>query len=156
VRPLLIGEAPAATTPAGWPPFYGRERSAGRLWDLGFRVTRRCTVAGTVDAGPGNCDAINLIPEFPGSRWPLAQARELALGLRFGGQLKHRTCVILVGRKVARAFGVLESRDWFEWFSLDLPAQRFAVMPHPSGLNHWWNKPAHVEQARKFVRELIG
>jgi hypothetical protein len=95
-RPLLIGEAPAATTPEGWPPFYGRERSAKRLWQLGFRVSRGL-------ARIGNVDAINLLADYPGKKWPAKTAAEIArLHLKDG--LYGRREVLLVGRNVATAF----------------------------------------------------
>lgn len=31
---------------------------------------------------------------------------------------------------------------------------RVAVVPHPSGVNRWWNEPANVEAAGRFLREL--
>lgn len=156
-RPLLIGEAPARTTPPGWPPFYGRQRSAKRLWEMGLRVTRSSA------SGVGNVDAVNLIDEYPGPRWPAARARDVGRDLLFGTptltqpQVWSRTHVLLVGRNVADAFGALTSWDWFEWFKFrDDRQTEFAIVPHPSGLNRWWNEPKNAARARAFFEKLIG
>jgi uracil-DNA glycosylase len=151
VRPLLIGEAPGRSTPPGWPAFFGRDRSARVLWQLGFRVSRAAD-------RPGNVDAMNLIDFYPGAKWPTEHARTCAHGLMHSLQARSR--VVLVGRQVARAFGALESWDWFEWFWLhadheERTGPRFAIMPHPSGLNRWWNDPRHMRQARTFVDKLL-
>lgn len=149
-RPLLIGEAPARTTPKDFPPFFGRERSAARLWEIGLRVSR--------EAGrPGNVDAINLIPEWPGAKWPVDVARGCARQLVFGKKLAGRKRVVLVGRRVARAFGIDDDREWFKWFYLKTgDVMLFATMPHPSGLNRWWNEPGNLDSAKLFAQELIG
>lgn len=36
----------------------------------------------------------------------------------------------------------------------DVAAPLFAVSPHPSGVNHFWNEPANVARARRFWRRL--
>ena len=148
MRPLLIGEAPARTTPVDWPSFYGRERSGRMLWDLGFRVARH-------PEGVGNVDSINLLNEWPGRRWPAARAHDVAMSMK--PALRKLDDVVLVGRNVANAFGAL-SWDWFEWFYLgehgDGP--RFAAMPHPSGLNRWWNSEVNRQRARIWAVDLVS
>jgi uracil-DNA glycosylase len=152
MRPLLIGEAPAATTPQGWPAFYGRERSAKRLWELGFRVSR------SYDSPTGNVDATNLLEEYPGRHWPLNEAKVHARFVLFeDDSIWRRPRVILVGRNVADAFGALQSWGWFEWFRFRGDREtEFALMPHPSGLNRWWNETENVKRARAFVEKLLG
>lgn len=145
MRPLLVGEAPARTTSPGWPAFYGRQRSARVLWQLGFRVSR-------APGRPGNTDAMNLLDRYPGESWPENAARRQATRLLMRG-LDGRKAVVLVGRRVAAAFDA-EDRPWLEWF--DLFGRRAAVMPHPSGLNRWWNEVRNYEAARVFAGKLLG
>jgi hypothetical protein len=60
---------------------------------------------------------------------------------------------ILLGRQVARAFGV-GGAPFLEWMAAeDLTV---AVMPHPSGVVRWWNETDNVAQAEAFMREAIG
>lgn len=168
MRPLLIGEAPARTTPNDWPPFYGQKRSGRILWELGFRVTRRGSIQDLAGRAPGNVDAVNLLDEYPGRRWPAVRARAVATEALFGvastaeptpasRMLAGRSHVILVGRNVARAFGALECWDFFEWFRL-LPCDEplCAIMPHPSPLNRWWNDPKHMAKARAWSTGFLS
>lgn len=61
--------------------------------------------------------------------------------------------MLLAGKGVARAFGVGDAR-FFEW--LDLGGAMVAVIPHPSGISHWWNAPANRKKAARFMRGAIG
>lgn len=146
MRPLLIGEAPARTTPAGWPPFYGAQRSGRILWELGFRVAR-------APDRPGNVDAINLLDEWPGRRWPKEIARDAADRMMKTATLVEREHVVLVGRNVAEAFGVT-TLDWFEW--IESESFRLTVMPHPSPLNRWWNDERNRIRARNWTTQLLS
>lgn len=55
--------------------------------------------------------------------------------------------VVLLGRRVARAFGLQDQR-LFDF------VDHVAVMPHPSGRSHWWNDPGNERRARAFMRSL--
>jgi len=100
---------------------------------------------------------LNLIQCFPGKSgrgdsFPAAEAREA--WRRLGPNLKFRN-VILLGAKVAdiaapawRAYG------WCHWFNAAGIAT--FVLPHPSGLNHWWNDPANKERASHELRKSLG
>jgi hypothetical protein len=43
---------------------------------------------------------------------------------------------VLLGRRVAAAFG-LASAPYLEW--TEARGRTWVVMPHPSGVNRWWN-----------------
>lgn len=67
--------------------------------------------------------------------------------------------VVLLGSKVA---DVVIGRDRWCWcdprpIEYVIPRLTFdcMVLPHPSGLNHYWNEPALVELARKILREFV-
>lgn len=91
---------------------------------------------------------VNLLPAWPGKSgkgdaFPLREARDRARRLRTRGT------VLLAGRVVAAAFGLADA-EYFE------PRGRFHVIPHPSGVSHWWNDPANVRRARRFLRAVFA
>jgi uracil-DNA glycosylase len=146
VRPLLIGEAPGRTT-VDRPPFHGR---GGRLL---------AELAG-VERIEEAFEPMNLLRRWPGpaggkgSAFPLPKAREAAEGI---APLLRGRRTIFVGRRVASAFRLarLPYLTWRGAFALGVPAM-VAVVPHPSGVNHFWNDPASVELARAFLREAAA
>jgi hypothetical protein len=141
-RVLLIGEAPPPRGAAGGPAFRGRPARflAG--------------VAG--EEVVGVCEAVNLIPSWPGrssgggSRFPAREARRRASSILFAS-FRGRI-VLLAGRRVAAAFGQ-GRRPFLEWFALR--GGRAAVLPHPSGLNRWWNSPENRRRAGALLRRGI-
>lgn len=144
-RPLIVGEAPARTTPPGSLPLSGRP------------AVVLCQAAG-IDPGPtGDCrdalarryDLANLLGSWPGpsgvgAALPAAEARDAADRL----DLTDRV-VVLLGRRVAAAVGV-QQLAFFDWRTRDLPvpARALVVVPHPSGLNRHLNDPR--------VRDALG
>lgn len=143
MRPLLVGEAPARTT-VGARPFTGR---------TGARLARLAGVDDLSDA----FDAVNLLDRWPGpdsgngSSFPPAAGR--AAAARFLERRRRRP-VVLAGRRVAAAFG-LARQPYLEWTRLPNGAP-CAVLPHPSGVCRWWNDPANVEAASRFLRETVA
>lgn len=104
---------------------------------------------------------VNLLPDYPGravgergDAFPIAAARTRAR--MFGETWQPGDRVLLCGRNVARSFH-LERLPYLHWKPLTLrePRIRIAVMPHPSGVNRWWNDPQNRRAATEFVRELI-
>lgn len=59
--------------------------------------------------------------------------------------------VVALGRRVSRAVGAPE--EWFRWEVSG--GITVASMPHPSGLNRWWNDLRNVSVGKKFVRSLL-
>lgn len=104
---------------------------------------------------------VNLLPRYMGSRgrgdaFPMREARRNAT--RMAPLLDGRT-VVFVGRKVADAFGC--RKGWFDWdegyfVTGDGTVHiHYAVVPHPSGLNRFWNDPYNAREASRFLSELM-
>lgn len=87
-----------------------------------------------------------------GDRFPMAEAKDRADGMRVW--LDGRT-VVLVGKSVACAFRMSDP-EYLRW-TVDPPAPgaRAVVVPHPSGVNRWWNDPENRERAARFLGELF-
>ena len=62
--------------------------------------------------------------------------------------------MFLADHAVARAFGH-RSVEFFEPLR-DARAQAAWCVPHPSGINTWWNDAAHRATARAFLRSILA
>jgi uracil-DNA glycosylase len=152
-RIVLIGQAPGAGEDRG--PLVGGV-SGGRLQALaGMTILQYCRAF----------ERRNLIPYYPGRArggrgdfFPRIEARIEAR--KIARTLIGRR-VIFVGIAVAEAFDIVAPRP-FQWYlcrSADmLASENFygAAIPHPSGLNHFWNSPANVAEAREFFAKALG
>jgi len=58
--------------------------------------------------------------------------------------------VVCLGRRVSDSLGT----EMFKW-GVSRGGFVGSSMPHPSGLNRWWNNPRNVTRARKFARSLL-
>lgn len=139
---VMVGQAPSASSDPSRPLARSTTRLAGFAGideSLILDATERVNL---IDAYPG--------PSNGGDAFPIKLARERAAALlpRLVGRR-----VILCGRAVAKAFEV-DHADAFEWVSG--PGFECAVIPHPSGVNRWWNDVANVERARAFLRETFS
>ncbi len=139
MRPLLIAEAPGMRN--------GRTRPLD-----GPSGTRLAACMGlTIEEMRARFNVRNLLAEWPGacgagSRFPMHAARYAAARVRVAG----KPYVILLGKRVASAFGVCA--PFLEW--CEVRGIRAAVVPHPSGVNHWWNEQANRDAASSFLRAL--
>ena len=74
---------------------------------------------------------------------------------QFGGRMfRPPEMVLLAGRRVGRAF-CAHSVDYFR-VRLDdkVGSVPWVLVPHPSGINHWWNDDANRLGAEMFLRSL--
>lgn len=124
---------------------------------------------------------VNLLQEYPGkarggSAFPMDRARERAglfvrnlekpaivtvEGREFHAFATRRftkpDLVLLAGWRVARAFGIQHGTK--EYFVVDHECDRMGglptvVVPHPSGINRWWNDAGNQTIARMFLEGL--
>jgi len=100
-------------------------------------------------------ERVNLLECFPGRReaskgdsFPRKEASQRAriLKERYRGR-----SVLFVGIGVARVFGMKGGP--LEWREVE-PFRRAAILPHPSGLNRWWNEEENRDAARSFMADL--
>lgn len=79
--------------------------------------------------------------------WDVRQARVRAKAI----EDELRPVVVLLGRKVAKAFG-MATREAFTLAACcsDSPT-KFVLLPHPSGLCREWNDPSAVTRARALL-----
>lgn len=111
--------------------------------------------------------------------WSTVKARQLAQATARG--LENGRPVVLLGQRVSEAFGEA-GRPLLQWFTpetaaLDphggrnslgnplrmspavslpvLSGRTVAIVPHPSGLNRWWNDQGNRLAARAFLRGLM-
>lgn len=140
---VLVGEAPNRT---GDPsrPLMGR---------IGKRIADLCNL-GIKDYSRA-FELRNLLARWPGrsgkgSEFPFAQAKAAAATLRLG---KRKAKFVLLGSRLAKAAG-MDSIPKFD--PARIGKSIVIVVPHPSGINRWWNDRRNVWQARKFFAALAS
>lgn len=147
-RVLLVGESPARGTLAA-------------LDDVSRAGRRLRVLLGTPDF-----DTVNLVGRA-GPAWPLSLVRVRARQL--ADEAFHGREVILLGRKVARAFSrvspelaALAEGPPFSMVMATVPAPSgwahaaVWLAPHPSGRNRWWNDPVNRRAGGLFFRLVAG
>ena len=150
-RPLIVELAPVAEE--------GREGLSSRSRNSLCRLL-------TIPAGLFDelFDGTSLLREWrwplpnPGEAPPVWAMRAQAWALVCSARWRTSSKVVLLGREVARAFG-LRSGDaylrWIEWGYWK--GRRVAIFPHPAGAGRaWWERPANEIAARRFLCELGG
>eukprot|EP01060_Flectonema_neradi_P013346 TRINITY_DN20104_c0_g1_i1.p1 TRINITY_DN20104_c0_g1~~TRINITY_DN20104_c0_g1_i1.p1 ORF type:complete len:196 (+),score=26.02 TRINITY_DN20104_c0_g1_i1:89-676(+) len=136
---LIVGQAPGANNGKKYPLKGDGEKRLARL--CGYRNSAELW---------RNFDRVNLLSEFPGRQphgggdhFPAKPAREAAARIALAG----RPVVFLLGRGVAKAFGL----------SLGLLQRKrnIIVLPHPSGVNHFWNEASATALVAIAVRKTL-
>ena len=145
---LIVGERTNMRT---WRPRLWPDVECEGYWRLmlrlgAFRDARSSAKLAAI--GLAAAPAVNLLPPDPqGAAWDAETAREVALAWlqRFAGYDR----VYLAGGRVAAALGArggpLAGR-YGEEFAVG--EARCVLVPHPSGLNHFWNDQAAVDRLR--------
>jgi hypothetical protein len=98
-------------------------------------------------------DTVNVLTRYygkngKGDSFPISLARKRADKIQKLFERYDR--VVLLGENVARAFrvkgtiGVLDARN------------KFCLIPHPSGVNRWYNNKENKELASRTLREALG
>jgi len=103
-------------------------------------------------------DRANLFNKFPGKvergpgdAFPIQQATINAYKLMQNNPPDNYRAVILLGKNVAKAFNI-QDPEFFQWGTTHRPFT--VVIPHPSGINHWWNDKRNQRVAREFLSEM--
>jgi uracil-DNA glycosylase len=146
-RVIVIGQAPSRD---GNPerPLLGPPGKEGLLYRLSGAVNREQFEAvfeprNLLAAWPGHA-------KHKGDSFPAKKAKVAADGLR--PSLSGRR-VVLLGIGVAKAFGFKPSDARFTWAERD--GVRFALSPHPSLINLWWNNPRNRAEAARFFGSIL-
>jgi len=138
-RFTIVGQAPGRSRNRS--PFDGA--SGRRLW--------RLAGLGSYDELASHFRLVNVLRKFPGKLGKGDAFPRRSAG-RACRRLRLRGTILLAGRNVASAFGVRSG--YFEWTTLR--GKPCAVLPHPSGISHWWNDPRNRRRARTFMRKLFA
>lgn len=100
---------------------------------------------------------VNLVDYWPGKKGK-GDAVPMVVDLVVITAIAESDKTVFVGRAVCdRLLGSAVSRrmDFFRWYSAFGGLSLFAVMPHPSGVNYWWNDPENEGRARRFLRRTL-
>lgn len=167
MRGLLVGQAPPKpreALPEGYLPLQGLpERrlarlaglaSVAELWSLFDRVDLLGWYPGPKDRKEYHLPSLGYRKHnWDGHRFPLREAR-LAAGrlMAFGRLARTYRVVVLCGRKVAAAFGLkLLQVPWTE----QADGVKYVVLPHPSGVSHYWNDEINWHRAAGIFRAAM-
>lgn len=144
---LFVGQAPSKET-EGKPAFVGK---CGAILASLMGMTQEDMLT--------KHDFVNVLDYFPGKgingdKFPLPQALVSAKAMMpsFKGRF-----VVLLGANVARAFSVSKFRylEWYDWTVEGLKVcSRVCIVPHPSGVNRYYNDPRAREEVSRFLKKL--
>lgn len=145
-RAVLLGmNNPLSSDPddalVPWP-----DRCSGhRLWRL---------LSNAVEGGVAQEDYLRAFERrnlLPGREWDDAEARATAPAL-----LKELTGrrVVVLGSKTATALGMRKPLTPLEWHRHAGYEVDYALVPHPSGLNQWYNAEGRRALAGRFLAGL--
>lgn len=63
--------------------------------------------------------------------------------------------IILLGHEVLEAFGLDQCLSIAVWSVVMRDETRVSFIPHPSGLNRWYNDKKNIRRVEKFLRGLV-
>lgn len=146
MKTILLGEAPAKEMDGFDRPAF-TSMSGRRLSKLiGCEVTEVFETMNLLDFWPGDAGK--------GSLFPREEACRAAL--KVWKELEHRDPkprVILAGRRVATAMAVPKAVPYLTWIKIN--QVNLAVLPHPSGINQWWNDLTSMRKAQDFLMKEL-
>jgi hypothetical protein len=97
---------------------------------------------------------MNLLPAWPGIDGPKGARFDLSAARQFADLTRRRIAngriVILLGKRVAAAFGVRD--DYFVAQAIN--GATIYVVPHPSGVNRWFNAAHHRALMTTFMERI--
>jgi uracil-DNA glycosylase len=148
-RPIIVGEAPSRLSDPEI-AFSGRsgtflERAAG-LKPGRLRGWFECV--NLLRVWPGPCDG-RRGSRFRGGRVARSRAAEIRDRAAASGRP-----VLVAGRRAAAVFDIPQPVEYLTWYRVgDVPV---AVIPHPSGVNKWWNEPANRARFAAFMAAVLA
>jgi uracil-DNA glycosylase len=142
MKPLIIGEAPSKNEVTEHP--------------IEGRIGRRLAACAglTLPEFLAHFDRVNLLhvrqdTKEKGFEFDAAAARKAATLLK--PSFKRGQTVLLLGGRVAEAFGIHDA--YFTWHVVN--GARLYIVPHPSGVNRWWNDPINKLCAEQFMQAIV-
>jgi hypothetical protein len=142
MKPLLIGEAPSKNENIPR-PLEGR---------IGHRLAKFAGI--TFEEYLELFDRVNLLT----LRQDTAEKGfefDMELATISAGLLRQtqpeRRYMVLLGKRVAEAFRL----PLFYFEEMKEPDHTFIVMPHPSGVNRWFNDSRNLTEAQSFMRRMV-
>jgi len=102
-------------------------------------------------------DRRNILTEFKGKAakgdlFPLKEAKEEASKMIFF----PGSTLVLLGKAVAGAMGIKGKKTYFVKYDIDEEKNISAfIVPHPSGINLWWNDADNRKKADAFFKDLL-
>lgn len=135
----IVGEAPPKF---GLKPFAPETKSYGALRKYLGRDPHEVAYCRNLYAVP-----LPRKSDESGCEWDRTDARRVAEGVRF-----TTPWVLFCGHRVANAFGF--RTEFLEVTEKD--GIKYAVIPHTSGLLHWWEFAENREAALSFFRRVFG
>jgi len=96
-------------------------------------------------------------------RWDRAEAGEIATAW-CQEHAQEKLTLLLLGQKVCDAFGI-QNPEWLRWYvrprvgrlerAFDfVPWIPMVAVPHPSGLNRWYNDPVNQQATARLLRKI--
>ena len=142
VKPLIVGEAPSKNeaTPR---PIEGC---------VGKRLAACCNMP--LACFLDHFDRVNLLSvrqdtKEKGFEFDLRSAKVAAEVMK--QNFKEGQVVLFLGRRVAEVFGVHN-----HYFALNIVGEaQVYIIPHPSGVNRWWNEDANKDRAFVFMQTIV-
>jgi len=153
VRAILVGQAPGPrgdhNRPLEGASFRKLCRWAGVPWDVYISGTERT----------------NLFRRFPGKAGPKGDKFNARLGRRRAEKVLPRCrgrLLVLIGWGVAAAFGARKGISPFVIYhprgggaAPDRHPRHFVVIPHPSGVSHFYNDQKNRRRAGACLRAVL-
>jgi hypothetical protein len=111
----------------------------------------------TLDGFLSRARTVNVLARWPGKsgkgdRFPLTKKTfERSRRIELSEAYADASVVVLVGAAVCRVFDYPELADR----PCEMNALGVAYLPHPSGVNRWFNVPANRAKAKQFLKEVL-
>lgn len=151
-RPALVGQAPSENGDPGRPM---TGRSGFRLAEMAGIDKRELKLRFLA-----RFEKRNVLNYYPGSNgegdvFPMEEARQR--GKYLAVELSPRT-ILACGKKTTEALtgAPAEAVHYFQLLMGDESSSSFVIpIPHPSGVNRWWNSEDNRGVYRSFMRQFI-